>query len=98
MIAGLATVLGKIIVKSLLPLMQKAGVVICSGFLGNLIYSSIYQYNINKFYSENMNYNTNIAIVKDSNINKFISDNVSFSPLEVILSNLELTIYICLYL
>ena len=45
-----------------------------------------------------MNYNTNIAIVKDSNINKFISDNVSFSPLEVILSNLELTIYICLYL
>lgn len=97
-IAGVAAAVGKTLAKSPLPPVQKAGVVVGAGLLGGLIHSSISQYNISKNYSENIDNITSAAIVNDSNINKFINDNVSSSPLEVILSNLELTNYICVYM
>lgn len=97
-IAGVAAAVGKTLAKSPLPPVQKAGVVVGSGLLGGLIHSSISQYNISKNYNENIDNITNAVIANDSNINKFINDNVSSSPLEVILSNLELTNYICVYM
>jgi len=97
-IAGVATAVGKTIAKSSLPPVQKAGVVVGAGLLGGLFHSSISQYNIRRNYNENITNIMDTAIINDSNINKFINDNVSSSPLEVILSNLELTNYICIYM
>jgi hypothetical protein len=97
-IAGVATAVGKTIAKSSLPPVKKAGVVVGAGFLGGLIHSSISQYNISRNYNENIRNDMKTAIINDSNINKFINDNMSSSPLEVILSNLELTNYICIYM
>lgn len=97
-IAGVAAAIGKTLAKALLPPVQKAGVIVGAGLLDGLIYSSISQYNINKNYSDNIDNITNANIANDSNINNFINDNISSSPLEVILLNLELTIYICVYM
>jgi len=97
-IAGVATAVGKTIAKSSIPPVQKAGVVVGAGLLGGLIHSTISQYNIRRNYNENITNNMDTAIINDSNINKFINDNMSSSPLEVILSNLELINYICIYM
>lgn len=97
-IAGVVAAVGKTLVKALLPPVQKAGVIVGAGLLSSLIHSSISQYNISKNYSDNIDNITNANIANDSNINNFINDNVSSNPLEVILSNLELTNYICVYM
>ena len=77
--------------------MQKAGVVIGSGLLGGLIHLSFSQYNRNRNIRENVENNI-LPTIDNPNISKFIGDNASSSPLEILLSNLELINYICVYM
>jgi hypothetical protein len=96
-ITGVATAVSKTIANTSLPPIQKAGVVVGAGLLGGLIHSSISQYNINR--NLGVNVENNIPpVIDNSNISKFIGDNTSSSPLEIILSNIELTNYISIYM
>jgi hypothetical protein len=96
-ITGVAGAVGKAIAKTSLPPLQKAGVVIGSSLLGGLIHSSISQYNRNRDIRENVENNISPTI-DNPNISKFIGESASSSPLEILLSNLELINYICVYM
>jgi len=96
-ITGVAGAVGKTIAKTSLPPLQKAGVVIGSGLLGGLIHSSFSQYNRNRDIRENVENNISPTI-DNPNISKFIEESASSSPLEILLSNLELINYICVYM
>lgn len=58
---------------------------------------------MNRIMRENIENNNLTSIssnsnIDNSNVSKFIGDNVSSSPLENLLSNFELTNYICIYM
>lgn len=90
-ILGVVIAVGKTIVKSFLPPVQKTGIILASSLLGGLFHSSLTYY----FYSKLEYLN---KLNRDSNISKLLDDNNTYSPLEGLLINLELTCYICVYL
>lgn len=97
--AGIATAVGKTIAKSSLPPVQKAGIVVGASMVGGLFHSKITTINRNKILEESINngspVNNSSNINGGPNINKLIDDTLS-SPLEDLLSNLELTNYVCI--
>lgn len=100
-IAGVSAAVGKAIAKSPLPPIQKAGIILGSGVIGGLTHSKISETNMNRIMAKNTwnnnltNFDSNSSI-DNSNVNKFIDDNITSSPLENLLSNFELTNYVCI--
>ena len=92
---GLGTAVGKVIAKSGMPPLQKAGIVVGGAVLSGYAHSSISSINRNNIKLENNESVTNENI--GSNIIKFIDDS-SYSPLETLLSNLEGISITCLSL
>jgi hypothetical protein len=100
-IAGVSTAVGKAIAKSSLPPIQKAGIVLGAGVLGGLTHSKLSESNMNRILKENIENNNltkfnSSSNINDSNVSKFIDDNITSSPLENLLSNFELTNYVCI--
>ena len=100
-IAGVSAAVGKAIAKSPLPPIQKAGIILGSSVIGGLTHSKISETNMNRIMAKNTwnnnltNFDSN-SNINNSNINKFIDDNITSSPLENLLSNFELTNYVCI--
>lgn len=97
--AGLGTAVGKTIAKSSIPPMQKTGIVLGASMNAGLFHSNITTVNINKIMEQRIKNNLINKFVyssntKNSNINKFIDYNISSSPLQDLLSNLEITNYV----
>ncbi len=92
---GVGTAVGKVIAKSGMPPLQKAGIVVGGAVLSGYAHSSISSINRNNIKLENNESATNENI--GSNISKFIDDS-SYSPLETLLSNLEGISITCLSL
>src|SRR6516164_9371038 len=86
------------IVKSSLPPLQKAAVVFGGTILGGLAYSKITEIERHKPISENIGNNTISINTQDYSINKFIDDSIIHSPLQNLLSYIEITDYIMVYL
>lgn len=98
-IAGVSSAVAKGLVKSSLPPMQKAGVIISAGLIGGLSYSKITAINRNSISYENINNNSSTDCSNtNSNITKFMDDGMQSSPLQDLLLNLEATNYICISL
>lgn len=83
---GVGTAVGKVLAKSGMPPLQKAGIVVGGAVLSGYAHTSISSINRNNIKLENNESATNENI--GSNISKFIDDS-SYSPLETLLSNLE---------
>lgn len=99
-IAGVCSAVAKCIVKSGMPPMQKAGVVLGAGLIGGLSHSKISAINRNNILlGENINNNscTNSSDLS-SVLNKLVDDTVQSSPLQDLLINLETTNYVCISL
>jgi hypothetical protein len=100
-IAGVSAAVSKAIAKTPLPPVQKAGIVLGSALIGGLTHSTISEINMNRIIRGNIknnnltNFNSS-SNVNNTNINKFIDESISSSPLENLLTNLELTNYICI--
>ncbi len=97
---GVSTAVGKVLTKSSMPPLQKAGIIVGASLLAGLGHSKISAINRNSVLEENIKnnndiYNNTISNI-NSNVNKFISDsNLPSSPLQDLLLNLEVTSYVC---
>ena len=88
-ITGVGLAVSKTIMKSSMPPLQKAGVVIGASVMGGVTHSALSNINRAKSMSEvNTTSGTNI----DSNINKFL-DNSADNPLENLIFNMEIIGY-----
>ena len=102
-IAGVSTAVAKGLVKSGMPPVQKAGVILGAGLIGGLSHSKLTIMNRNSILmseaKENIRNNSS-SDLNDLNpsINKFVDDTINSSPLQDLLLNLETTDYICLSL
>ena len=106
--AGVATAVGKTVAKSSLPPVQKAGVVVGTSMVVGLFHSSISTINRNKIMDENFKANSNINTtgtnngnsnnnpVSNSTNNFMDSSSSDNSPLQDLLSNLEMMNYVCI--
>ena len=96
---GVSTAVGKALVKSGMPPLQKAGLIVGSGLTAGLGHSIISTLNRNQVLSENIDKSnlvpnsTNIS----KNISKFLDDSQS-SPLQDLLFQFEAINYVCLSL
>jgi len=97
-LVGIGGAVGKTIAKSGMPPLQKAGVVIAGSLLGGIIHSTISRSNRNEATATaNTIENDNNPINNLSNVNKFL-DNSDSTPLEGMLSDIQLTSVTCLSL
>ena len=102
--AGIGTAVGKTIAKSSLPPVQKAGIVVGASMIGGLFHSKITTINRNKIMEQHINNSvsdintrgTTTNNVDNPNISKFMDDSTSSIPLEDLISNLEITNYVCI--
>jgi hypothetical protein len=98
--AGVATAVGKTIAKSSMPPLQRAGIVLGASMIGGLFHSNITTINRNKIMEDNINNNivsnNDKSNISDVNVNKFMDDSTLSSPLQDLLSNLELINYVCI--
>lgn len=99
--AGVGTAVGKTIAKSSMPPVQKAGIVLGASMIAGLFHSNITTVNINKIMGERIkndfiNTVDSSSNANNSNINKLLDDNLSSSPLQDLLSNIEITNYLCI--
>lgn len=98
---GVSTAVGKVLTKSSMPPLQKAGLIVGASLMAGLGHSKISAINRNSVLEENIKNNTsniynNTISNMNSDVNKFISDsNLSSSPLQDLLLNLEVTSYVC---
>lgn len=95
-IVGVSTAVGKTIAKSGMPPIQKAGVVIGGAFMGGLSHSIISRINRNNIEFENQK-TTNTTESLNSNISKLIDNSIT-SPLEGLISDIQLISITCLSL
>ena len=95
-IAGVGMAVSKGLAKSAVPPVQKAGIIIGASIIGGITHSSISNMNKARALNELNNYN-NIANI-NSNTPKLLDDNIISSPLDNLLSNLEILSYTCLSL
>lgn len=85
-IVGVAGAVGKTIVKSSIPPVQKAAIIVGSGLMGGLIHSGVSH--INRASAlENNTENNNISNI-DESINKLVDDTIT-SPLEGLLFSIQ---------
>ena len=101
-IAGVSGAVAKGLVKSAMPPMQKAGIIVDAGLIGGLSHSKLTIINRNSILineKENIhnNYSSNLSN-SNSSINKLADDSISDSPLIDLLFNIEITNYVCLSL
>lgn len=99
--AGIGTAVGKTIAKFSIPPVQKAGIVLGASMIAGLFHSNITTVNRNKIMEKRIkndliNTVDSSSNTNNSNINKLIDDNISSSPLQDLLSNIEITNYICI--
>lgn len=85
-IVGVASAVGKVIVKSGMPPMQKASVVLAGSMVGGITHSMISRHNKNEIIHQNPSDHIG-SICK--NINKFL-DNDSYTPLEGMLYDIQI--------
>jgi hypothetical protein len=110
-VAGLGSAVANGITKTSMPTIQKAGIIIGAGMIGGLFHSKISAINRNNIMQENSGLNTvnsiNTEILSakhditnniSSSISKFVDSTASPSPLEDLLSNIEITNYVCISL
>jgi hypothetical protein len=92
--AGVGTAVGKVIAKSSMPPVQKAGIVIGGAVIAGFGHSIISTINRTSISSENT------SLVKDNitSVNKLIDDSSSFSALEVLLYDIQGVSITCLSL
>jgi hypothetical protein len=96
---GISTAIGKAIAKSGMPPLQKAAIIAGGAVIGGLTHSKMSLMNKNAIIEENIkNGNFTSSGHISSSVTKLISDNTHTSPLEDLLSNLELTFYVCISL
>ncbi len=94
-IAGVSAAVAKGITKSSLPPLQKASIIVGAGLIGGMSHSKISTINRNNVLEENLkNGCSNNSSNLDSSVNKLIDDSLQSSPLQDLLSNLEITNYI----
>jgi hypothetical protein len=86
-IVGIAGAVGKSIIKSSIPPVQKAAIIVGSGLLGGLIHSGISHINRTSTL-ENMIRNSNNISDIDKSINKLVDDTIT-SPLEGLLFSIQ---------
>ena len=91
---GIGLAVGKTIAKSGMPPLQKAGIVVVSGFVAGLGHSFISTANRDAVRVENK---TSISSAVNSHIKKFIDDS-NVSPMQELLYNVEIMCYLCLSL
>ena len=84
-IIGVGTAVGKVIAKSGIPPLQKAGIVMAGSIVGGVTHSIISRHNRNEILYQNPNNYTNSL---PKNINKFL-DNDSYTPLEGMFSDMQ---------
>jgi hypothetical protein len=89
---GIATAVSKAVVKSGMPPLQKAGIIVGTSVIGGLAHSRISSMNRNTINSTSILNNET-----SSNVNKFLEDS-HVSPLQDLLFNLEMMNYVCLSL
>jgi hypothetical protein len=101
-IVGIGSAVGKVIAKSSMPPLQKAGIIIGSGLITGFGHSIISNINRNSVTEEYIKNNTNIVDNHvnnvNSNISKLVDDTISSSPLENLLFDIEGISYTCLSL
>ena len=97
-IVGLGTAVAKGIVKSGMPPLQKAGVIVGPGIIGGITHSSFSTFNRNKILEEAANNSVNKTDGINSTVSKLVADNTYSSPLQDLLSNLEILSYTCISL
>jgi len=89
---GIAAAVSKAVVKSGMPPLQKAGIIVGTSVIGGLAHSRISTMNRNMTNSTSILNNDT-----SSNVNKFLDDS-HVSPLQDLLFNLEMMNYVCLSL
>jgi hypothetical protein len=89
---GIATAVSKAVVKSGMPPLQKAGIIVGTSVIGGLAHSRISTMNRNTINPTSILNNDT-----SSNVNKFLEDS-HVSPLQDLLFNLEMMNYVCLSL
>jgi hypothetical protein len=89
---GIATAVSKAVVKSGMPPLQKAGIIVGISVIGGLAHSRISTMNRNITNSTSILNNET-----SSNVNKILDDS-HVSPLQELLFNLEMMNYVCLSL
>lgn len=92
---GVSTAVGKVITKSSIPPMQKAGVVVGGAIVGGLGHSIISTLNRNKVISETALSTASASTGFNGNLSKLL-DNSHNSPLQDLLFQLEAMNYVCL--
>lgn len=97
-IVGIGTAVAKGIVKSGMPPMQKASIIISGGIIGGMAHSSFSIFNRNKILEEATKNGVNPTNNVNSNVYKLIANNTSSSPLQNLLYNLEILSYTCISL
>jgi len=91
---GVSTTVGKAVVKSGMPPLQKAGLIVGASALGGLFHSKISSINRSQVAAENAATTTTTSILStniDSHISKLVDDS-HISALQELLLNLEITI------
>src|SRR5258706_5136740 len=102
-IAGVSSAVAKGIVKSSMPPVQKAGVILGAGLIGGLSHTKLTAMNRNSVLlseagenvkNESSSYSSNLP----SGVSKLVDDSTQSSPLQDLLVNLEITNYVCVSL
>ena len=92
---GVAEAVGKALIKSGMPPLQKAGIILGSSVISGLAQSRISIMNRNMINDTDLNSSSSIDVTL--NVSKFITDSIS-SPLHELLVNFKLLSYVCLSL
>lgn len=93
-ITGVGMAVAKGLVKSGMPPIQKAGVIVASSVIGGVTHSTISNMNRVRVLNESNSHNTNI----NSNIPKLIDDNITSDPLTNLLLNIDIISFTCISL
>lgn len=100
-ITGLGMAVSKCLVKTSMPPLQKAAVVVAGGVLGAATHSTFSNMNRARVLDEQNSISSNSTSISSNittNITKLIDDNIVSSPLENLLLNIEIISSICLSL
>ncbi len=92
---GIGTAVGKAIAKSGMPPVQKAGIIVGGSVISGVGHSMITKINRNSVMLES---NSAITTSNSNNISKFMDDTDSYSPLEGILSDINILNITCISL